>query len=277
MSVHRITSELTFITIYSVALVYAPVVSYMSEWFVHKRGMANGIVFSGEYDYSTVVREVCLHKYRRCWGGGSDISPHSATTDRAIRYPQGNKGIRDLHSDLLDPNPSTHESSPSRNSCTRSRSSIFKCTSMALQQNFLVLHGYEYLTKSGASYPRDMAPKYVFYNDLVDQRHHLFPPIIAYASAVGLSTSQSSLAITVLCIASTFAGTTMGWLSDRFDIWVLAMCSLVGTCLATFIVWGVLSFSFGGIIAYAVFYGLTAGGWTSLYYGFVNPFASKWT
>ena len=113
MSVHRITSELTFITIYSVALVYAPVVSYMSEWFVHKRGMANGIVFSGEYDYSTVVREVCLHKYRRCWGGGSDISPHSATTDRAIRYPQGNKGIRDLHSDLLDPNPSTHESSPS--------------------------------------------------------------------------------------------------------------------------------------------------------------------
>lgn len=67
----------------------------------------------------------------------------------------------------------------------------------------------------------------------------------------------------------------MGWLSDRFDIWVLAIASLVGTCLATFIVWGILSSSLAGILAYGVIYGLTAGGWSSLWSGFVNPVASE--
>lgn len=29
------------------ALLYAPCLSYMSEWFVKKRGLANGILFAG--------------------------------------------------------------------------------------------------------------------------------------------------------------------------------------------------------------------------------------
>ena len=68
----------------------------------------------------------------------------------------------------------------------------------------------------------------------------------------------------------------MGWLSDKFDIWILAIASLVGACLSTFIVWGVLSFSLAGILAYSVVYGLASGGWSSLWYGFVNPVASKY-
>lgn len=68
----------------------------------------------------------------------------------------------------------------------------------------------------------------------------------------------------------------MGWLSDRFDVWLLALSCLVGMCSATFIIWGVLAFSLPGILAYGVAYGGAAGGWTSLWYAFVNPIASKW-
>lgn len=42
-----------FVTLYLIviltALVYAPVVSYLSEWFVQRRGLANGIIFAGEF------------------------------------------------------------------------------------------------------------------------------------------------------------------------------------------------------------------------------------
>lgn len=100
--------------------------------------------------------------------------------------------------------------------------------------------------------------------------------LAAFASSLGLSASQSSLTLTLLSVANIIAGTTMGWLSDKFDIWILAIASLVGACLATFIVWGVLSFSLAGVLAYGVVYGLTAGGWSSLWYGFVNPVASTY-
>ena len=43
------------------ALVYAPVVSYMSEWFVHRRGLANGIVFMGEL----TLQACCIFSYSK--------------------------------------------------------------------------------------------------------------------------------------------------------------------------------------------------------------------
>ena len=54
------------------------------------------------------------------------------------------------------------------------------------------------------------------------------------------------------------------------------MACLIGMCSSTFIIWGVLSFSLPGILAYGITYGGAAGGWTSLWYAFVNPIASAY-
>jgi hypothetical protein len=35
------------------AIVYAPVISYMSEWFVQRRGLATGILVAGTVSRST--------------------------------------------------------------------------------------------------------------------------------------------------------------------------------------------------------------------------------
>ena len=35
------------------AIVYAPVISYMSEWFVQRRGLANGILVAGMVKHSS--------------------------------------------------------------------------------------------------------------------------------------------------------------------------------------------------------------------------------
>ena len=66
----------------------------------------------------------------------------------------------------------------------------------------------------------------------------------------------------------------MGYLSDRYNVWALAITSLLLTSLATFVLWGVLSYSLAGILVFGVAYGSTAGCWSSMWNGFVRPVAS---
>lgn len=63
-----------------------------------------------------------------------------------------------------------------------------------------------------------------------------------------------------------------GQLSDIFDPWLLALATLIGTCLSTFVLWGVLSYSFAGLVAFGLAYGSLAGGWSSLWTGFIKDF-----
>ena len=67
----------------------------------------------------------------------------------------------------------------------------------------------------------------------------------------------------------------MGYLSDRFNPWILALASFFSTSLATFILWGVLSNSFAGLLAFGIAYGTLSGGFTGLWTGFLKPIARK--
>ncbi|KAG8830580.1 hypothetical protein FRC17_004684 [Serendipita sp. 399] len=59
------------------------------------------------------------------------------------------------------------------------------------------------------------------------------------------------------------------------DTWLLAFSTLLGTCLATFVGWGVISYSLTGLISFGIVYGGLAGGWSSLWTGFVKDLVSQ--
>lgn len=65
-------------------------------------------------------------------------------------------------------------------------------------------------------------------------------------------------------------------MSDKLDPWLLGLATLCLTALATFILWGVLSSSFAGLMAFGLAYGILAGGWSSLWTAFVQPIASAY-
>ena len=67
----------------------------------------------------------------------------------------------------------------------------------------------------------------------------------------------------------------MGTLSDRFSAWLLAFVALGVPSIATFVLWGVLSYNLAGVLAYGLIYGCFAGGWSSLWSSFVRPIASQ--
>lgn len=66
-------------------------------------------------------------------------------------------------------------------------------------------------------------------------------------------------------------------MSDRDYVspWLLGSITLSACSLATFILWGVAGQAMVGLLLFGVAYGLSAGGFTSLWSGFLRPIASK--
>lgn len=105
-----------------------------------------------------------------------------------------------------------------------------------------------------------------------------FVPILwlpTFASELKLSATNASLALAVLNGSSVIGRLGIGVLSDAIDPWLLALSTLFGSCLTTFVLWGVLSYTLGGLISFGLFYGLVAGGWSSLWTGFIRPISPE--
>lgn len=68
----------------------------------------------------------------------------------------------------------------------------------------------------------------------------------------------------------------IGYLSDKLNVWLLAFINLALASIATFVLWGVVSNTFGGLIAFGIVYGSLASAFSSLWTGFIKPIASSY-
>ena len=76
--------------------------------------------------------------------------------------------------------------------------------------------------------------------------------------------------------ASLLSRLALGTLSDYFASWLLAAITLTTASLTTFIFWGVIGHELAGLLVYGFSFGIVAGGWTSLWTGFLRPIVSKY-
>ncbi|KAL0069147.1 hypothetical protein AAF712_003833 [Marasmius tenuissimus] len=102
-----------------------------------------------------------------------------------------------------------------------------------------------------------------------------FVPILwmpSFATALQIKPAKASIALSMLNGSSFLSGLALGYLSDKWSPWLLAVTSLAFTSLVTFVLWGIFSTTFGGLLAFGIVYGLLAGGWSSLWSSFIRPF-----
>lgn len=83
--------------------------------------------------------------------------------------------------------------------------------------------------------------------------------------------SKSSIGFAV------FSRIGLGTLADRYSPWILAVMTNTFTSIATFVLWGIFSRNYAGLLAYGIAYGIFASGWSSLFTGFIKPVASAYT
>ncbi|KAJ6562574.1 MFS general substrate transporter [Mycena capillaripes] len=220
------------------SLLYLPCISYLSEWFVVRRGLANGILFAGTAA-GGLVFPLALAPL---------ISNHGSS--KALRILA--IAITILLVPLL---PFVKGRLP----YTRAR-----------------IRGP---TPRGAPGPQEWMKHKSFWLIIAVntvQGFAYFVPIIylpTFANDLHISSSNSAATLAMLNAASVVGRLSMGYLSDKFNVWTLALATLLTTSVATFVLWGVLSHSFAGLMAFGVAYGSIAGGWTGLWTGFVRPLA----
>ncbi|GJE99056.1 MFS general substrate transporter [Phanerochaete sordida] len=218
------------------ALVYCPLVSYMTEWFVERRGLANGILFAADNAGGMlfpVIMPLLISRFGvamtlRIYGIALVLCLLPAALLLKARMPESL------------PNISTSEPKLEPRHWLRDRRFWF----------------------------------FISLNTLQGLAH--FVPLTwlpTFAASLGVSESNASLVLTLTNGAMTLSGFAAGWLSDRVSIWALAVGSLLLSTLATFVLWGVVAASYAGVLAFGVAYGLTAGCWSSMWSGFVRPVA----
>ncbi|KZP31560.1 MFS general substrate transporter [Athelia psychrophila] len=215
------------------SLLYAPCISYISEWFVKKRGLANGVLFAGTA-VGGLILPLIIPRI---------IAVHGAAI--TLRYLSIAIGIL-----LLPCYPFLKGRLPVarvRGPAARRPSDRAWLTSTS----FWLLIAVN--TVQGFGY---------------------FVPILwlpTFASNLDISDSNSSLTLAVLNGASVIGRLAMGYVSDTVDPWLLGLTTLGSSALATFVLWGFLSNSFAGLLAFGLVYGIIAGGWTSLWTAFLRP------
>ncbi|KAJ7133628.1 major facilitator superfamily domain-containing protein [Mycena epipterygia] len=217
-------------------LLYSPTISYMSEWFVARRGMANGILFAGT-GAGGVLLPLVLPPLISAYGSPKTLRI-LAIAIAILLFP----ALPFAKGRLPQTRTQIHGPAP------RGAADWMK------QKSFWAFLAVNTLQGSAYFVPITYLP--TFANDL------------------HISSSKSAVTLAMLNVGSVMSRLSIGYLSDKVNPWILALSTLLTTSVTTFILWGVLSHSLAGLLVFGIAYGGVAGGWSSLWTGFVKPIAN---
>ncbi|TRM63798.1 major facilitator superfamily domain-containing protein [Schizophyllum amplum] len=192
-------------------LLYTPTIFFMSEWFIRLRGTASGIIFAGTA-VGGLILPLVFPPLIATYGAPKTLRIFSVViAGMLLPVLPFNKG-RLPHSRRHGPGPRASNHDFMRN------------PSFWIYMSVDLVHGFGYFM--------------------------LIVWLPTFARDLSWSSLQSATALAVLNGASVVGGLYMGYLADRYNAWALALASLVTTCLATFILWGILGSTFAGLVAF---------------------------
>ncbi|KAJ7601179.1 major facilitator superfamily domain-containing protein [Mycena floridula] len=218
------------------ALVYGPCISYLPEWFVHRRGFANGVIFAGTA-VGGLVLPLILPPLINAYGIPKTLRILTISMT-VILIPS----LPFVKGRIPDRRAAIHGPAPRGSGREWIKNPLFWLMMVAN-----TVQGFAYFVP--------------------------FTWLPTFATDMNLSSSSASLTLACVNGFSIFSHLTIGYFSDKFNPWMLALVGLSSTSIASFILWGVLSYSLGGLLSFAIAYGILATGWSSLWAGFIRPIA----
>ncbi|KAF5381411.1 hypothetical protein D9757_009076 [Collybiopsis confluens] len=211
------------------SLVYYPMSTYLFEWFWAKKGIANGVVFSGTGVGGIVIPfvvENLLEKYGRRVALLSLAVAFLVLTIPCLPFVKPRVPV----AQVVD---------------VRSINTRFLTYTFYLRYIFPVFLVFSLL--------RITDP------DL---------PFLAFASDLNLTTTSGTLAISLFNGSTAIGLIFLGWLSDYLDVrWAILISSL-GSAISVFFIWGFAK-SLTPLLAFACVYGFLGPAWSALWPRFV--------
>ncbi|GAA5834570.1 hypothetical protein JCM9279_004356 [Rhodotorula babjevae] len=239
------------------AMAYYSTFFYLQEWFVERRGFANGVCFAGTAAAGLVlpfILQVLLEKY----GAATTLQALSVSTFLLLgaalplvrpRLPLPPKGIHVRHEKKEEDEPGASEADPDEPARAPQPE---KVTAKRMLKNVKL---------------------WVFLAANIGQAFGYFVTLLylpTYASAVGLSGAEGSALLAAVNGACVLSRVAMGVLSDKHSPHRLGFGTMLASSVAVLVLWGVASTSLPPLLVFAIVLGLAAGGWTSLYSSIIN-------
>ncbi|TFY82322.1 hypothetical protein EWM64_g1694 [Hericium alpestre] len=215
------------------SMVYAPCISYMSEWFVRRRGLANGLLFCGSAAGGLVMPFI-LPPLLQAYG--------PFLTLRILAVAILILMIPCLV--FIKPRlPEARVHGPTRRAEGSSRDMWLKNWTWWTLIIANTVQGFGYFV------PQLWLP--------------------TFAAALSLSGTASSLSLALLNGSQALGPLLVGALSDHFTPWPLALTTAILSALCTVVLWGAVG-NVAGLLVFSATYGVVAGGWSTLWSGFVR-------
>ncbi|KAJ7665697.1 major facilitator superfamily domain-containing protein [Mycena rosella] len=212
------------------SFLYFPVMTYLFEWFSERKGLANGIIFSGTGVGGVVVPlivEVLLRKY------GHRVTLLSLAIAFAVLIIPAFPYIKSRH-----PQSASRTAAPPAIDISFVKSSAFWILFFANLAQGL--------------------PTYI---------PALYLP--TFAADLGLDAAAGSATLSMLNGASVPGLIFLGWLSDHYDLRISMLVSTLGSALAVFLLWG-LSTNLPVLLIFAFVYGAIGPSWSALWPRFIT-------
>ncbi|KAF4338333.1 MFS monocarboxylate transporter [Fusarium beomiforme] len=215
------------------SLAYCPCMAWLEEWFVQRRGLAFGIMWSGTGTGGVVIPfilESLLQRYGfrttlRIWAVGLMVLSTPAFFFVKPRIPASSAGATRLHLRF----------------------------SFIFSKTFIVYQAFNIIESLGYFLPAIYLPSYA-------------------RSVLQTSPFLSTVTIMIINAAMALGIFIMGIMVDKWHITTCILVSTIGAVLATFFLWGFAG-QLALLYVYCVFYGLFAGAYCGTWPGMSRQIA----
>ncbi|GAA6022973.1 hypothetical protein JCM10207_007735 [Rhodosporidiobolus poonsookiae] len=244
------------------SMAYYSTFYFLSEWFVERRGFANGVCFAGTAAGGLIlpfILEVLLRK----WGAPRTLQALSVSTFLLLgaalplikpRLPLPAKRTGPAHKDDDEPTPSLP---PVEGAAEADAEAQAERPPRAREPEKVTARK---LLRNGTLW--------VFMIANVAQAFAYFASTLylpSFGTSLGLSSTSSSALLASVNGSSVLSRVLLGILSDRTSPHYLGFSTMLFATVAVFLLWGLASTSLAPLLVFSVILGLGAGGWTSLY------------
>ncbi|KAG0664790.1 hypothetical protein C6P46_000927 [Rhodotorula mucilaginosa] len=265
--------------LYSVggAMAYYSTFRFLSDWFVERRGFANGICFAGTAAGGLVlpfILEALLSRY----GAERTLQALAVATflllgsalplirPRLPLPPKGQvqQGKKEDGSAEAEGEAETSQQQDAVTAAAAPQPITFRrMASNTRLLAFLAANG-----QSAEGWDRALALSSPPFANAVLQGFGYFVTLLylpTFATSLGLPGSKSSAVLACVNGACVISRVALGVMSDKQSPHRLGFFAMAASAVAVSILWGVASTTFAPLIVFALVMGLCSGGWTSLY------------
>ncbi|KAE8150966.1 major facilitator superfamily domain-containing protein [Aspergillus avenaceus] len=218
-------------------LAYSPSILFMPEWFVKRKSLAFGIVWSGS-GLTGIIFPIILQHLLTQYGWQTTLRISSVAIF-LLAAP-----VMPFHKPRL-PTSTTTTTTTTNNNDNKKKLNL----SFHRNKTYLIYQAGNTLQSLGFFLPQIFLP--------------------SYAESLGATPLLSSTTITVFNIASIFGCIGIGYLADRSHVSNCLLLCTAGSVLSTFILWG-LATHLAPLYIFAVAYGSTAGAFAATWSGISN-------